>query len=117
MELPKKRHMIIAILFFPIVILYTSISHTFRKKEDYSLKINFIVARKKERANGFCDLYDKNRNVLPLKSYTFNRSQVYEGDSIVKKDSSYLVYVYRKKNWLDYGIDDSYFVAEKINLN
>jgi hypothetical protein len=117
MELPKRRYIIIAILFFSIVIFYTTISHKLNLKKDYSLKLNFIVAQKKDRVNAFCDLYDKNKNEIPLKSYTFYKGQVYEGDSIVKKDNSYLVYIYRKKNWLHYGNDNSYFVAAKINLN
>lgn len=113
----KVQHIVLFISFFICVLLYTSIYHSYHLKKEIGLKINFIVAKKDVRINGFCTLYDENKNEFPIKSYAFYESLVYEGDSLVKKENSKLLLVYRKRNWRDYGEDDSYFIAEKINLD
>ncbi|WP_310560157.1 hypothetical protein [Flavobacterium sp.] len=112
-----KKSIIIFISFFIIVILFIQIDHYFNLKKDYQLKVNFIVEKKVERDNGTCYLYTKNDTEFPLQSFLFYKSQIYERDSVVKKSDSYLIYVYRKRNWKDYGIDKTYFVAEKIQLD
>jgi|GEM_PF-5457047 len=116
MEIRKNRALIIMISFFLILIVSGMIRHYYLK-QDYSRKFIFLVVKKEINTKGNSDLFDKNNNELPLKSFIFYQSQAYEGDSIVKNANSYFVYVYRKRNWRDYGSDDSYFVAEKINLN
>ena len=117
MNIRKNKALIIMISLFLILILSGTIGHYYYLNQDYSQKFIFLVTKKEINAKGNCDLFDKNNSKLPLKSFMFYQSQVYEGDSLVKKANSYFVYVYRKSNWRDYGSDESYFVAEKINLN
>lgn len=117
MEIKKNRASIIMISLFLILIVSSTIRHYYYVKQDYSRKFIFLVAKKEINTKGKCDLFDKNDKELPLKSFKLFQSQVYKGDSIVKRANSYFVYVYRKRNWRNYGSDNSYFVAEKINLN
>ena len=97
MEIKKRNSIIIFGAFFLILILTGIIGHYYYLNQDYQLKFVFIVAKKKVSEKGRCHLFDKNEIELPLKSYMFYKSQIYEGDSIVKKPNSYFVKVYRKK--------------------
>lgn len=115
--MPNRKIIIAFILFWIILILYSIISHYYYLKKDYALSINFLVAKKEVNMKGHCKLFDNKKNELSIRSFSFFESEIYVGDSIVKKSSSYSVYVYRKKNWKYEVADTTYFVAEKINLN
>jgi hypothetical protein len=113
----QKKLIIIFISVFVILIVSSTIGHYYYLKNDYKAKLNFVVAKKKSDQKGLCRLYDNKGNKISIKSHFFSKNQVYVEDSIVKKENSYLIMVYRKRNWKDYGNDDSYFVAEKIELD
>jgi hypothetical protein len=112
----KPKIVIIFFSCFLLVILISEISHKYYLREDFKLNVKFIVEKKEEQINGRCHLFDKKNKELPLKNFLVFKNQVYVGDSIVKESNSYMVCVYRKRNCLDYTSDNSYFVAEKINL-
>jgi hypothetical protein len=107
-----KTVIIIFISFVTLVILYTSISHANYLKKDYKLRINFLVSKRIDKSHGLCDLYDAEGKKIPIKSRFFGINEIYTGDSIVKKENSNLLYVYRKKNWND----EFYYIAEKLYL-
>ncbi len=113
----QNRNLIIFISVFLILIISLFVIHHFALKEDYKTQINFVVAKKEINDKGRCDLSDSQDNPLPLESFKFFKTEVYVGDSIVKKSNSYLVLVYRKRNWKNYSDDDTYFVAKKIEID
>ena len=113
----KPKHIIIFICSFLLLILYIEISHRYALKRDLPVKVNFLVAVIKDRANAYCDVFDEDKNEFPLKSYSFVRHQIYTGDSIVKESNSNIIYIYRKRNWRDYKSDDSYYIAKKIQYD
>ena len=107
-----KTVIIIFISFITFFILYDTISHANYLKNDKKLQVNFVVSKRIDTSHGLCKLFDKQGKRMPIKSHSFNKSEVYTGDSIVKMINSNLVYVYRKKNWND----ENYYIAERINL-
>jgi hypothetical protein len=117
MEIKKRNSIIFFGAFFLILILTGIIGYYYHLKKDYTLNVNFLVAEKKVNAKGHCTLFDEEKKELPIRSFSFFESEVYVGDSIVKESNSYLVYVYRKKKWRYEVTDNTYFIAEKINLN
>jgi hypothetical protein len=108
-----KTVIIFFLSFITIGFLYTSISQMYYSKQDYKLKVNFLVSTRYLDVKGYCDLYDKNRNPMPIKSHLFYKTEVEIGDSIVKKPNTKFVYIYRIKN---HGNPD-YYVAKQIELN
>ena len=108
----NKGNLYIIVGFFVVVISLTLIFHVCFLNDDYDKNVNFIVAKRDVRINGYCTLYDKDQNKMPIQSHTFYKSEIYIGDSIVKAKKSMFLFVYRKKN----PTDLKYYIAEKINL-
>ena len=76
------------------------------------MQINFLVSKRIESSNGFCELKDKKGQRMPIESHFWHKNEVYTGDSIVKMSNSTLVSIYRKKEWYD----EAYYIAKQFNL-
>jgi hypothetical protein len=86
-------------IFFICVLTINYFCYTYYSKKEFKQKINFSIAKINITSALRCELYDKNGTELDLNSYTFFKTDsLRTNDSIVKKENSSKMLVYRKNN-------------------
>ncbi|WP_337965360.1 hypothetical protein [uncultured Flavobacterium sp.] len=73
------------------------ISNVYESKKEYAIDYNFEIKKIDIKQNGYIIFYDSIRNEYAFTSYIFDKNDcIEEGDKIVKKANSKLLYVFRK---------------------
>ncbi|WP_132011945.1 MULTISPECIES: hypothetical protein [unclassified Flavobacterium] len=73
------------------------ISNVYESKREYAIDYNFEIKRIDIKQNGYIIFYDSIRTEYAFTSYIFDKNDcIEEGDKIVKKANSKLLYVFRK---------------------
>ena len=93
------KNILALLIFFICVLTINYFCHNYYFKKEFKQKIIFLIARIDITPAYRCELYDKSGTKLDLKSYTFYDSDSLKiNDSIVKKENSSKMLVYRKNN-------------------
>ena len=104
----------IILAFGVTLILILFINGFFINNKEYTEKINGIVLGKKIGSKGSVILYLRNLKISDSIRYSFGGRRLFDnisiGDSILKKENTYLLFLYKKRETM-------YILSDSIEIN
>jgi capsular polysaccharide biosynthesis protein len=91
----NKGVYLIAVFILFIIISITLIF--FKSKEEYKSEYNFVITKIESSSKQHLIFYDKKKTKYLFTNYIFTKNElIFEGDMVIKKANSKVLYIYRK---------------------